>query len=904
MHDSQKSSPWILRGKLRPPVRRLLLIEREKLLESMDKILDYQASIVVAPAGYGKTTLLTQWRERLIAAKMKVGWFSLDEQDSAPHRFLRYMILSLSETGVDLDQLETFARHGLTELTLEAALASFLTAIEQSGDPIVLILDDYHRVESPLIDKLLDKVIENSPKNFHLIVSSRQRPAFSVAHLCATGRGIEIGTEKLRFSTSEIQLALSDIQDKNTIEGLTATTEGWPVAVQLARLAYGKNTDSTSLRPITKGHEGHVAEFLSEQVVRSFPKEVQTFLTRTAILDQFNHELANAVYGGGDSWRLVSELSDLKALIVSLDEEGDWYRYHHLFAEYLVNCLKVNEPDRIPQMYLRASEWYEQDGDTHQAVRYAVLAGDFQRAASLIEAAGGWKLILFGGIGCLRNMLNLIPAAQFLRFPRLGIAKAHLLLKTGDVAGARALFDSACTQHQIITERPSEDKEFLQDSQSIRAFLSVYEDDLDSIERWCKKGAQILPNKELDCATNAVLTFHRAVQEIYTGRFDCSGATIQNAMQQMRQADCRLGLNYCYAYAAINDFHQCKFNHALANAHESSAMATRNFGLDSGLRSISDIVTISLQFWRNEVTANSWLSFEAALNHITHHDGWFELFALGFETQIERHLLHRDTVGAARSIEAAKKLALSRSLNRLNWHAETMELRVAIEQGEKHAQHVLGRRISKRFPIGAWQKHRYFWRNQVHSSLALANYYSAQGDSRGKDFALDAIEVSRQLGARFMLLRALVTYAVLLDRDGREERAMEVLDEAVQMAALQGVYVAVANVRGVKQLLHRAQEYWRSKGVDTKKMRFINEAIIIKQRALNSRAGFPDKIRLSPREQAVLGELSLGLSNKQIARALDTTEHTVKFHLKNVFRKLSVSRRTEAVKVAYEHKLV
>ena len=133
---------------------------------------------------------------------------------------------------------------------------------------------------------------------------------------------------------------------------------------------------------------------------------------------------------------------------------------------------------------------------------------------------------------------------------------------------------------------------------------------------------------------------------------------------------------------------------------------------------------------------------------------------------------------------------------------------------------------------------------------------------------------------------------------------MEVLDEAVQMAAPQGVYVAVANVRGTRQLLHRAQEYWRSKGVDTKETRFINEVIVIKKRALNSSADFPGKIRLSPREQAVLGELSLGLSNKQIARALDTTEHTVKFHLKNVFKKLSVSRRTEAVKVAYEHKLV
>ena len=900
--NAKSTGPWVLRGKLRPPLGHQSLIERSELVASLEELLGYQASIVIAPAGYGKTTLLMQWRDRLRNTGRKAGWLTLDGQDADPYRFLCYVIFSLTEAGVDLGQLEMFAEQGLTELPLESVLGPLLSSVEDARKPVVLILDDYHRLESGPIDELMDKLIGNAPDNLHLIVSARHRPGFNVAQLCLSGRGIELDAEVLRFSNAEMQQALGNICNEEVLGTIRSTTEGWPVAVQLARLAYAGG-GTLDMRAMT-GREGHIAHFFSEQVVRGLTEELQRFLSRTAILDQFNLELANEVYGGARASRILNDLGDLSALIVRLDEEGEWYRYHNLFAEFLTGLLIEREGDRVGDFHARASNWYEHDGDTQQAVRHAVLAGDSKRAAHLIEAAGGWELILFGGIGYLRNLLNLIPETQLTLFPRLEIARAYLLLKMGNVASARAHFDRACAQRERMDGGEHWGKWFARDALNIGALLTAYEDDENPLNYADTAELHTSPNGEPDSVTNGVLACCKVVRQIYAGDLKSAGTTLRSAMRFMRQANSVLGLNYCYVHSAVNNFHLGQITQALADARESSSMASDNFGSDSGLKSLSDVALGTLLFWRNEIDGEDWQRFENAFEHCARYDGWFEIYAMGLETSVDRALLHGDGETAKKTIERARRLAQERSMQRLHYHADSLALLAASELGDRLTGAVLARKVAERHPPGLWRENRFWWRNHVHAMLALANQNMQHNPEQAEAYVKEADECCRQLRAGFLLLRVRCTHATLLHRMGRRRPAMEMLARAITLARPEGLTGAIARPGSTLALLRDAQSYWRRKPGETATRRFVGAAINLMQQSAERRSGSPAKISLSPREMEVLWELSLGRSNKQIARSLYMTEHTVKFHLKNVFRKLSVNRRTEAMRVAREHSLI
>ncbi|MCY4039928.1 MAG: LuxR C-terminal-related transcriptional regulator [Gammaproteobacteria bacterium] len=895
---------WALRGKLRPPLRYQSVIRRVELIRLLDEVLNHTASVLIAPAGFGKTTILTQWRERMVSKGVRLAWLTVDSQDDDAHRLVCYCIFALSEAGVDLGQLEGFAQQGLHDIPLESVLVRMLDAIEETNQKVALVLDDYHRIESPSINDLFDTLIDNAPDNFHLIISSRQRPAFDLEQHFVTGKGIQLDSETLRFSDAEMNEALHDIGDSALVDTIKRTTEGWPVAVQLARLAYA---DGASFQQAAgTGREGHIANYFSEQVVRGLGDELQAFLTRTAILDQFNIQLAGEVYGGKDAAKVLGQLGDLGALIVRLDEAGEWYRYHHLFADFLLSRLKEREPEAIASLHLRASKWFESDGDTQQAVRHAVDGDDLERAAGLIESAGGWELILFGGIGYLRNLLNLMPAMSLDDFPRLQVAQAYLLLKTGKVFEARAWLDRAL-QNPILSAYDGERSAwFERDVLNVGCLLHSYEDDERALCRADLPEKMVVPGSHAsDVVTHAVLACYQVVGELAEGKFEASKNTIRKAMRFMRQSNSILGLNYCYLHSAVAHFHQCQVNKALADAQESSAMAADNFGSDSGLKSLSDVILGVLLFWRNQINEEGWHRFEMAFEHIAKYDGWFDIYSLALEASVERALLQGRPEEANRAIERGRKLAQEKSMDRFDAHIDSLALTIAVECEDYEVHRQLAHEVSARHAIGAWQDRPFVWRNHVYRALALASNFASQEPSRSLLLLRDAIECCRRIGARFWLIRLRAAQATLLDQNGERQRSIDALSKALELARPEELLTAVARPRAILGTLRHAQRHWRREPGNTATRRFAGEAINLLQHYANiESAHLDDQVSLSPREMEVLWELSLGRSNKQIARALYMTEHTVKYHLKNVFRKLSVNRRTEALKVAHEAGLI
>ena len=888
--DEPKGS-WIFWAKLRPPRQNIALIERPQLIERLNQSLDYQTCLVTAPAGYGKTTLLAQWHGTLSKRGVRAGWLTLDDGDSDAQRFLSYVICSLTAAGVDLGQLSMLAEQGLADLSADSALAAMLESIDKSDQNIALVLDDYHRAASEEIDEQIERLITNAPKNFRVVINSRIAPTFSSSYLVATGRALMLDAEALRFSEAEMRRAFDEKLSEQQLTQFHATTEGWPVAIQLARIAI-REIEPDALLDSFGQRSGHLASFLADQVFGDLPNEAQEFLLHTSILEQFNSGLANAVNANENSRRVLKSLEHLGALIVADDMEGGWYRYHHLFADFLYDQLKTSEPTLIPKLHQRASTWFELEGDTSAAVKHAKHAGEIDRCATLIQDAGGWEIILYRGIAQLRDLLRHVSDLDLTAYPRLLLAQSYLLVKKGETQRSRALFDAAVSSRTKVGNDPQLDRDIV----NLKTLLDVYEDRLDS-RADLKKLVQIEENfADDDYLAKGIFGCTEASVAMSLGRFDESSIHVRNAMRSMRQADTILGLNYCYLHAAMSNFYRCEFQQAKANAIEASSMARDNFGADSGLKSLADVIHGALRYWTDELDVDDEKRFFAALEFSEKNDGWFEIYGIGIEAELGLGLERQDFDAAIRAVDRAERISSARGIDRLEQLAVVYRLDVFTQAGERREAARTATKIERFTTVGQWRKSPVTWRTHEASCRVLAVHFASKDRDKSKAYIQDALECNRDIDARFHLVRTLITNSILKSLWGEREAALQSLFDALSLASANGVKKPFELSKAIVPLMWQALSWGRSEAMETATLSFLSSVLdSFHRRSSEASAGIP---LLSPRENEVLMELSQGRSNKQIARALNMTEHTVKFHLKNVFAKLEVSRRAEAVAVA------
>lgn len=331
--------------------------------------------LVAAPAGFGKTSLLAQWRQRRLAQGEVAGWLTLDEADAEPHQFLAYLVTALGAAGLDMGSLGVGLEQGTTRSALEPAVHTMLDVIAAHVGPVSIVLDDYHRAEGTGPNAILSLAVAHAPDNLSIILDSRVRPTLNLAQLIASGRAVEIDAERLRFSEAETVAALGGAIGDDRLRDLHQRAAGWPVVVQLARVLIGEADRGTSPFDRFGGGDGHVANYLSEEVLSALPQDLQDFLIRTSFLERFNVDLANAVTGRVDGGEAMKQLEPLRALIVPLADSEGWFRYHHLFAECLIDHLRRRFPEDMPELHSRASRWFADQGDVVDAVRHARAAG-------------------------------------------------------------------------------------------------------------------------------------------------------------------------------------------------------------------------------------------------------------------------------------------------------------------------------------------------------------------------------------------------------------------------------------------------------------------------------------------------------------------------------------------------
>ncbi|HET6533378.1 MAG TPA: LuxR C-terminal-related transcriptional regulator [Actinoplanes sp.] len=445
----------VLATKLFAPAQRAQLVARPRLTGRLDATLapGHRLTLVSAPAGFGKTTLLAGWLAHLARHRtdVTVAWLSLDDGDNDPARLLTHLVAALQGAGLAIG---TAAVEALPDASMGAALTTLVNDVTSAGrrEPDrrwVLVLDDYHTVAAPEVHDVVAFLLDHLPDHLRLLLATRADPPLPLARLRSRGQLAELRAADLRFTAAEAQDFLNQVMGLDLraadVQALDERTEGWIAGLQLAAL---------SLRGIPErgGVDGFIAAFtgsnrfvidyLADEVLARQPARVREFLLRTAILDRLTGPLCDAVTGGGDG---VPELADLERgnlFVVPLDDHRTWYRYHHLFADVLHARLLAEQPGLVPTLHQRASDWYAEHDLVADAVRHAVAAGDFDRAASLMEGALP-ELRRTRQDAQLLAWMRMLPEPVLRRRPVLSIVAAWSRLMSGDLDAVGARLDDA-----------------------------------------------------------------------------------------------------------------------------------------------------------------------------------------------------------------------------------------------------------------------------------------------------------------------------------------------------------------------------------------------------------------------------------------------------------------------------
>lgn len=425
----------ILSTKLFTPRPRKNLVSRQRLIDRLNAGQDKKLTLIAAPAGFGKTTLLSEWIPK---SPHCVTWLSLDEGDSSPSRFWMYFVAALQTISPELGLNAQALLPSLQSQDIESILTVLINEITAFGDSFVHVFDDYHLIENTEIDRELAFFIDHQPSNLHLIITSRENPHLPLARLRARSQLMELRVADLRFTPSEAAEFLNQMMDLDLsaqeIATLEDRTEGWIAGLQLAALSMqGRQDVSRFIREFAGDHR-YVVDYLIEEVLQRQSECVRNFLLQTSILEHLNGSLCDAVTGQRECNVLLETLEQGNFFIMPLDDGRHWYRYHHLFADVLRMRLMAEHPEEAPVLHRRASEWYEQFGLTADAIRHALHSKDYARAANLIERAFP-EMSRTRQEATLLGWLRALPEALIRDRPVLCNFYAGTLMQSGEMDG-------------------------------------------------------------------------------------------------------------------------------------------------------------------------------------------------------------------------------------------------------------------------------------------------------------------------------------------------------------------------------------------------------------------------------------------------------------------------------------
>lgn len=498
----------LLATKLYIPQARSNLVPRPRLMQRLNTYVERKLTLLSAPAGFGKTTLLSAWHASPSGSAWPLSWLSLDKDDNAPVRFVSYVIAALQSLHPDVGERALVLLHALQSSAsavssggasqrlkeverFKLILTSLINDIAALAEPCVLIVDDYHVIEARVVHDILGFLLEHLPHQLRLVVASRSDLPLPLAGLRARGQLHELRADDLRFTVDEAAVLLNQVMglalSAQDIAILESRIEGWVAGLQLAALSMQGQEDVSGFVKAFAGSHRYVLDYLMEEVLSRQPPRMRQFLLDTSVLERLSGPLCQAVTGLEDSREILEALERANLFVVPLDEQRRWYRYHHLFAEFLRVRLRQRDVERLPDLHRRAARWYEAHGFIVEAVNHALAAEDFEHAAGLVERVAR-DLLGRSELGMLRHWLNALPAEILEARPRLNTVQAWVLI-------ASAQFDLAEARIQKL-QAADVPPALAGELAATRATVSIFQGDWERTADLARQAQELVPEED------------------------------------------------------------------------------------------------------------------------------------------------------------------------------------------------------------------------------------------------------------------------------------------------------------------------------------------------------------------------------------------------------------------------
>jgi len=890
----------ILATKLYIPPPRFKIVLRPRLIERLNEGLQCKLTLISAPAGFGKTTLVSGW---IACCERPTAWLSLDEGDNDPARFLTYLVAALQTISANIGAGALAVLQSPQPPSTEAILTTLLNEITTISDSFILVLDDYHLIDSQPVDQALTFLLEHLTPQMHLVIATREDPHLPLARLRARGQLTELRAADLRFTPAEAAEFLNQMMSLNLsdedIAALEARTEGWIAGLQLAAISMRGYPDAASFIKSFTGSHHFVLDYLVEEVLQQQPESVQTFLLRTSILDRMCGPLCDAVLlapsaSGKETagQGTLEYLEHANLFIVPLDTERRWYRYHHLFAELLRQRLHqsdaspTEEGGSVAELHRRASQWYEDNGLEIEAFHHATAANDIERAARLIEGQRT-PLHYRGAAVPILNWLESLPTTVLDARPSLWVMYASATLTIGHVTGVEQKVQAAEAALQDA-ELDDKTRDLIGRIASIRATLAATQHQVETIITQSRRALEYLHPDNLP--ERAAITWKMG----YAYHLQGDRAAASQAYTEAISTCEAIGRTAIAMMAAIGLGSIQESENQLSLAAETYRRALQLAGDPLPASACEAHLGLARIFYQ-------WNDLDAAQHHaqqsvplarqIEHTDRF--VFCEVFLARL--NLARGDVAGADAILADADQSARQHNfVNRMTEIAAAQVLTL-LRQGNlaEAAQ------LARQYELPLSQARVYLAQGDTSTALAVLAPFRQQMETKGW--------VDERL--KVMVLQAVALYAVARRANGEMNRAVQVLGEALALAE-PGGFVRIFVDEGVPmaQLLSEASSH----GV---MLDYIAKLLAVfeaeKRSALAASQGkSEDKPDLPPaqplieplsqRELKVLQLIAQGLSNREIGERLFLALSTVKGYNQKIFDKLQVQSRTEAIVRARE----